>query len=146
MCLVGCSRNEKCLEQSLVQQLRGIVGDRNFEWNRGHLILTTPNARTLQAVPGGVRKWSDQPIEDVLSRGELTRLLSEHFEVISLQSFIFGIGQEGSYRLVNSHKVRRLMESVGLRPVWESVVGRFNYGLHFIAIARKREFSIGNKS
>ena len=104
----------------------------------GYLILTTPNARTLEAVPGGGREWSDQPLEEVLSKGELTRLISEQFEVISVRSFIFGIGRRGSYRFANSDKVRRLMASVGLRSMWDSLLGRCNYGLHFIAIARKR--------
>jgi 2-polyprenyl-3-methyl-5-hydroxy-6-metoxy-1,4-benzoquinol methylase len=104
----------------------------------GYLVLTTPNARTLEAIPGGGRKWSDQPLEEVLSKGGLTRLLSEQFEIISLGSFIFGVGCKGSYRIANSHKLRRLVESVGLRRLWDSLLGRFDYGLHFIAIARKR--------
>ena len=105
----------------------------------GHLILTTPNARTLKAMPNEGRDWTHQPLENWLTRSQLSGILKEHFCEVSLRSFVFGIGSAGSYRVANSHKVRLTLKRAGLNKAFDAVLSRANYGVHFLAVGRKRE-------
>src|SRR5688572_19466148 len=58
----------------------------------GSLILTTPNKRTMDAIPGGGRTWSNQPIEDWLDKRQLVRLLERAgFEIKRTSSITLGI-------------------------------------------------------
>src|SRR5882762_539508 len=46
----------------------------NFLRDGGFLLLTTPNARTFAAMQEQLRRsWSDQPLEDILTRKQLTK-------------------------------------------------------------------------
>ncbi|MEP6619275.1 MAG: class I SAM-dependent methyltransferase [bacterium] len=103
----------------------------------GHFIITTPNARTMRAMAGGGREWSNQPLEEWLTAAELRALLAPSFTVHEIDSFIDGMGVRGSYRLVNSVKVKNLLSSVGAGGLWSSYAHRNMYGLHLIAHAQK---------
>lgn len=103
----------------------------------GHLILTTPNADTMRAMPGGGKEWSHQPIEDWLTPGELRTLLETGFEVRSVGSIISGMGSRGRHRLVNSAKVGSLMQTIGAGKTWEQFRLRSMFGLHLVAHAQK---------
>jgi 2-polyprenyl-3-methyl-5-hydroxy-6-metoxy-1,4-benzoquinol methylase len=103
----------------------------------GHLILTTPNADTMRAMPGGGKEWSHQPIEDWLTPGALKRSLAPNFVVHSVESIIPGLGSRGSYRLVNSSKLDGAMQAIRAGNAWERVRLRAMYGLHLVAHAQK---------
>jgi SAM-dependent methyltransferase len=103
----------------------------------GHLILTTPNADTMRAMPHGGKDWSRQPIEDWLNHGDLRRLLGQGFSVESIDSIISGMGSRGFHRVMNSSKVGGLMKVVGAGNAWERLRLRRMFGLHLIAHARK---------
>lgn len=104
----------------------------------GYLILTTPNMRTLDAVPGGEQIFKDQPIENWLYAKDLHQLLrTQGFTVAKKCSLIFGEGRRGLYRFANSHKVNRCMESLGIGPLWGRLKSYGNFGLHLGVLARK---------
>jgi 2-polyprenyl-3-methyl-5-hydroxy-6-metoxy-1,4-benzoquinol methylase len=104
----------------------------------GHFILTTPNASTMAALPGGGTSYTNQPVEAWVSRTELSRLLRSRFELLTLTSIVYGFGTHGSYRVVNSHKLQMVLASFGLRRPWQQLALRLGYGLHLVAHARKR--------
>ena len=105
----------------------------------GYLILTTPNAATLHAMPEPVRAgWSRQPIENWLTRTQLKDLLEERFDVMRLTSLIAGYGTRGSYRFANSNHLRALFEIFDLAETFDRVRLKLGFGLHTLAVARKR--------
>jgi SAM-dependent methyltransferase len=105
----------------------------------GHLILTTPNRRTMEAFRGGGRTWSNQPIENWLYAHELKNLVRQHgFRLIRLTSFVFGYGNVGFHRAVNSRKLNRLLERTRLQGIWRGILGRANFGLHLAVLAEKK--------
>jgi len=101
----------------------------------GHLILTTPNARTVLAMPEESR--SHQPIENILTKEQLQVLVRSRFEAVRVRSLILRGGQKGLYRLVNSMKVRAVLGKVGLRAAFEASALRAGFGLHLIATGKK---------
>ena len=104
----------------------------------GYLVLTTPNAHTMRAMPEKERKeWTDQPLENWLTKAELRALLTRRFKVLSMTSIHPDVGSKGSYRLANSVKVRALVSAAGLGDSFKRLRGRFGYGLHLVAVARK---------
>lgn len=107
--------------------------------DHGHLILTTPNKRTLQAMVDGGRAWSNQPIEDWLTMRELIALLEKNgFAVLRRSSLILGHGTQGSYRVVNSSKIAAVAKSIGMLNLWQDLALSLNYGLHLCVLAQKR--------
>ena len=105
----------------------------------GYLILTTPNKRTMQAMPDP-RAWSNQPVEDWLGMAELLSLIEGNgFEVLRKSSLILGEGRGGSYRVANSYKLGSIARSLGLLDRWQRWLLALNYGLHLAVLAR-REF------
>ena len=103
----------------------------------GHLILTTPNADTMRAMPMGGREWSNQPLEEWLGPHDLIGLLEQQFDVCQLRSIIPGHGTRGPYRVANSAKIRHFMHTIGVGSAWESLGLRYRYGLHLVAHAQK---------
>src|SRR5688500_6633010 len=66
----------------------------------GHLILTTPNAKTFNAMPDEQRgAWGIQPIEKWLTASEMRDLLNAGFNVHRLTTIIPKYGEKGIYRL-----------------------------------------------
>jgi 2-polyprenyl-3-methyl-5-hydroxy-6-metoxy-1,4-benzoquinol methylase len=105
----------------------------------GYLILTTPNADTFYAMPENVRRnWSNQPIEDWRTLGELRALLAKRFEIISLSSIILGYGVKGAYRYANSRKLRTAFGAFGLTGAFDRWREDRGFGLHSVAFARKQ--------
>lgn len=104
----------------------------------GFLILTTPNAKTMMAMPERERKeWSNQPIENWVTISQLRNLLQRNFRNIRLKTIILGMGTGGSYRLVNSAKLSHGLANVGLGRAYDWMRERIGYGLHIVATARK---------
>jgi SAM-dependent methyltransferase len=106
---------------------------------QGHLILTTPNKSTMNAIRGGGRSWSNQPIEEWVSARELRSLLERNgFKVLSMTSVVLGIADLGWYRLVNSPKVNACLAFAGLRKIWQKTALWADFGLHLVALAQKK--------
>jgi len=105
----------------------------------GHLILTTPNARTMNAMAEEVRRqWTEQPIENWVTRSQLRTLMAPFFHHVEATSFILTLGTKGTYRVVNSYKVQRLLSRIGLGSAWRNAACRLDYGLHLIARGQQR--------
>lgn len=105
----------------------------------GFLILTTPNAETMDAMEADQSaSWSQQPIESLLSRGELRRLLRPYFRVKRLSTIVPNFGVAGVRRFLNSYRLRRVLSLCGLGDVFDAWRLRLGYGLHTIVVARKR--------
>jgi SAM-dependent methyltransferase len=103
----------------------------------GHLILTTPNKRTMCAMPDA-RAWTNQPVEDWLGMAELLALVEGNgFEVLKKSSLILGQGQKGSYRLVNSSKLATIAKTLGLLGHLQNLFLSLDYGLHLAVLARR---------
>lgn len=105
----------------------------------GHLVLTTPNKRTMNAIHGGGRSWSSQPLENWLSPKELNALLEENgFEVEARTSVTLGVASEGIYRIVNSPKLNTFLQAIGLHRFWQQAARWANFGVHLAILARKK--------
>jgi SAM-dependent methyltransferase len=105
----------------------------------GYLILTTPNSRSMNAMPEPQRSsWSTQPIENWVTKEQLRDLLfSAGFREIEITSITFGFGSRGLYRIVNSPKVQRAARLIGLRELWKESACRLGFGLHLATRSRK---------
>lgn len=101
----------------------------------GRLILTTPNANAVAAMPPHVR--SHQPNELVLTAPELNRLLERRFAKVRVGSLILGYESNGIYRAVNSARLHRMLEKIRLKKPFEAAALRAMFGLHLIAVADK---------
>jgi 2-polyprenyl-3-methyl-5-hydroxy-6-metoxy-1,4-benzoquinol methylase len=103
----------------------------------GALIITTPNARTFAAMPDELRQsWSDQPLEDLLTTQDLEQMVRGLFDIVEARTIISG-GSKGLYRIVNSYKLRMVLENLGLYHIFEAACLRVGFGLHTFAVARK---------
>ena len=104
----------------------------------GYLILTTPNAETLNAMTEEQRdSWQRQPIENWLTKGELKTLLRRRFQTIRVTTLILGYGVRGTYVLANSNRLRSLLEKAGAARFFDNLRSGLGYGLHLYALARK---------
>jgi 2-polyprenyl-3-methyl-5-hydroxy-6-metoxy-1,4-benzoquinol methylase len=104
----------------------------------GYLILTTPNAESMLAMPEEKRKaWTNQPLENWVTRRELRALLRRRFINIRMTTITFGMGSKGSYQLINSTKFRSILTRIGLGNFHDAFRAHFGYGLHIVAVAHK---------
>jgi 2-polyprenyl-3-methyl-5-hydroxy-6-metoxy-1,4-benzoquinol methylase len=105
----------------------------------GHLILTTPNAKTFEAMPREQREsWSGQPVENLLNAIELRKLAESYFEIISIRSIIPAFGSKGIYRLFSSVRIKNLAQSLGLSNFMKSLRLRMGLGLHLVMVGKKK--------
>jgi len=65
-------------------------------------------------------------------------MVKRYFEILELKTIILGYGSRGSYRLVNSRRVRDILHRVGLASAYDSLREHFGYGLHIMLVAQKR--------
>ena len=104
----------------------------------GHLLLTTPNRPAMDAIRGGGRTWSNQPIEEWLNAKELMSLLpSAGFQVIDLSSVVLDVARRGLFSVANSARVASLLRPVCLYHLWCATFRQLLYGLHLVVLARK---------
>ena len=105
----------------------------------GSLILTTPNKKTMEAIPGGGRSFSNQPIEDWVDWRTLVQLLdTAGFRITHATSFSLGLGNLGMHRIVNSHKLNTALAAVGLHRLWQDFALAKGFGLHLAVLAQKQ--------
>ena len=103
----------------------------------GVLIITTPNAGTFAAMEDELRRsWSDQPFEDLLTSQALIQMLRRLFEIVDVTTIIPG-GYKSFHRIVNSPKLRRILQALGLYRAFEAACLRAGFGLHILAVAKK---------
>jgi 2-polyprenyl-3-methyl-5-hydroxy-6-metoxy-1,4-benzoquinol methylase len=104
----------------------------------GFLLLTTPNARTFDAMQEDFRRsWSDQPLEKLLTRKQLTDMVRSIFRVLEVTTIIPGYGGKGLYRVASSYKLGRVLSSLGLKNVFDAACLRVGSGLHTFVMAKK---------
>lgn len=104
----------------------------------GYLILTTPNATTFYSMKGEQwRNYAVQPIEKWLNIASLRQLVRTHFEILSIQTVIFGVGVKNSYRISSSRRLAKVLEKLGLARYWDEVRSSLGFGLHSVVLARK---------
>ena len=104
----------------------------------GFLLLTTPNARTMAAMPEDLLKaWSDQPLENLLTPKQLKEMVRSLFNIIEATTIIPGYGEKGLYRITSSYKLGRVLTRLGLRRAFDAACLRIGSGLHTFVIAKK---------
>jgi 2-polyprenyl-3-methyl-5-hydroxy-6-metoxy-1,4-benzoquinol methylase len=109
----------------------------DFLKDGGTLLLTTPNAHTFAAMQEQVRRsWSDQPFEELLTPRQLKQMVCSHFNIVDARTII-PAGSKGLYRIVNSYKLGKILERLGLNRAFEAACLRAGFGLHTIVVARK---------
>lgn len=104
----------------------------------GFLVVTTANARTIEAIPSEKRPRDPDIAPGALfSLSDLKNLLTPRFQVVRLTTIVPRYGSLGIYRLVNSGRVESLLTDAGLGPLFERWRLSHGYGLHLLALARK---------
>jgi 2-polyprenyl-3-methyl-5-hydroxy-6-metoxy-1,4-benzoquinol methylase len=110
----------------------------NFLRDGGFLLLTTPNAHTFAAMEEQVRRsWSDQPLEDLLTPKQVIEMVRSLFNVLEATTIIPGNGVKGLYRIASSFKLGHILESLGLKQVFDAACLRIGSGLHTFVLAKK---------
>ena len=105
----------------------------------GYLILTTPNKKMFEAFPKDQQiLWSNQPIENWLSMGDLEKLILPVFSIIKIKTIISGFDAKGIFRYLNSYKVKKIMRILNLSIVYENLYLYLGFGLHLFLIAKKK--------
>ena len=101
----------------------------------GFFIITCPN--------GSVKKYYDklnapqQPIEQWPTHNELRNLIGKRMEIVYQETFLFDFSEEGMLRILNSHKLNRILKHVGLERVFQLLCCFSRYGLYQIIVASK---------
>lgn len=104
----------------------------------GFLILTTPNKFVQnRRTEEEHEKWGLQPAENWLNSKELSKLLSERFEVFYLSSIILGYGSKGIFKFINSLKIKKILEVLSLKWSYYRILCHLRLGLHLIVLAKK---------
>lgn len=108
----------------------------------GVLVLTTPNAgvwsRYWSSPIVDAARWR-QPVEDWVTHEQMAVLLRPRFDLLEAHSFILDFDNRDVYRLVNSHKLGRALDWLGLRTPVTRVLEKRWLGLYGFYVARKRE-------
>ncbi|MDL5050805.1 class I SAM-dependent methyltransferase [Oscillatoria amoena NRMC-F 0135] len=107
----------------------------------GYLLLSTPNREVLEAISPEDRKrhWEVQPVELPLNRAELNQLLAgAGFRVVRQSSAVFGIGERGWHRVMNSAKLMGFWSALGCGRAWRRWVLDRGYGMYLTTAAQKQ--------
>lgn len=103
----------------------------------GFLILTTPNKSIFDQRIGG--NWSSQPIEELLTKRELIRLIEKDFEILHFTSVGLNVANKGMHRIINHRYLVQMLRMLQLNSWRESFLRRFGYGLHMVLLAKKKD-------
>lgn len=105
----------------------------------GWLILTTPNAATLAAMPESVRRsFQNQPVENPLTMRQLRDVVSTRFEARWARSIVPGFGSNGlAYRVANSRQIWAVWDRCWGDGAAGRLACRLGFGLHLAMLARK---------
>jgi SAM-dependent methyltransferase len=102
----------------------------------GHLILTTPNARTCRAL---LKEEDQQPLEEWITLSGLRRLLNRRFEGVRISTAFPVYGVKKWWMLANSTLVKRIAGRLGLGRALDRIQFWCGCGMHAVAVARKPE-------
>jgi 2-polyprenyl-3-methyl-5-hydroxy-6-metoxy-1,4-benzoquinol methylase len=100
----------------------------------GHLILTTPNARTCRAL---LKEEDQHPLEEWITLAELRRLLKRRFEGVRISTTFPVYGVKKWWMIANSTLIKRIAGRLGLRRTLDRIQCWCGCGLHAVAVARK---------
>jgi len=117
-------------QQKLVDECARII--KTYGW----LVLTTPNKLYFDNRKGG--NYSNQPIEHIINKTELIKLLDKHFEVDSYETLIYARGDYGIYRFITNKYLLAILRRLGLAALWKRYLLKKGYGLHMAVVCRKR--------
>lgn len=102
----------------------------------GYLVLTTPNKYYFDRRKGG--NYSQQPIENIVDKAGLFRLLRPFFEVHSYETLIYAAGDHGVYKYLTNRYWLALLRRLGAEPAWKQRLLKKGYGLHMAVVCRKK--------
>jgi len=102
----------------------------------GYLVLTTPNKYYFDRRKGG--NYSQQPIENIIDRKELLKLLSPHFEIQSFETLIYAAGDYGIYKFITNRYWLAIFWRLGAEHAWKRYLLKKGYGLHMAVVCRKK--------
>lgn len=130
--IIVCQEVLEHVEQQdkLVAECARVIKD------KGHLILTTPNRFYFDRRKGG--NYSQQPIENIIDKQQLIRLLTPFFEIQSFETLIYATGDYGVYRFVTNRYWLSVLRRLGAANAWKRYLLKKGYGLHMAVVCRKR--------
>ena len=99
----------------------------------GYLILTTPNGALKQHLPD----LCFQPIENWLKLTQLRATATKCFHVRRMETFLFGQGYTGKYRIINAPKLWAALKGIGMFAAYRHFYLRPRHGLRIVMVARK---------
>lgn len=102
----------------------------------GYLVLTTPNKYYFDRRKGG--NYSQQPIENIIDKEELFRLLAPFFELQSFETLIYARGDYGIYKYLTNRYWLAILRRLGAENAWKQYLLKKGYGLHMAVVCRKR--------
>lgn len=118
------------VQGQLVSECNRIIKD------GGYLVLTTPNKYYFDRRKGG--NYSQQPIENIIDKEELLRLLAPYFEVMSFETLIYARGDYGVYKYLTNRYWLALLRRLGAEHAWKQYLLKKGYGLHMAVVCRKK--------
>lgn len=104
--------------------------------NGGYLVLTTPNKYYFDRRKGG--NYSQQPIENIIDKTTLYKLLSPHFVIESFETLIYAAGDYGKYRFITNRYWLAILRRAGVLNAWKRFLQKQGYGLHMAVVCRKK--------
>jgi 2-polyprenyl-3-methyl-5-hydroxy-6-metoxy-1,4-benzoquinol methylase len=106
----------------------------------GILILTTPNAETLAAMPAGARaEMSQQPVENPPTMAQLRTAAAKRFIVQRAFTIIPGHGSGGlTRRLFDNKRTWRVIDKLFGAGSGEACAAWLGLGLHLVLVAERR--------
>lgn len=104
--------------------------------NGSYLVLTTPNKYYFDRRKGG--NYSQQPIENIIDKTTLYKLLSPHFVIESFETLIYAAGDYGIYKFITNRYWLGLLRRLGVLNAWKRYLQKQGYGLHMAVVCRKK--------
>lgn len=99
----------------------------------GFLVLTTPNRNAQRAWDRGNNV--QQLVEKWLTPGELRGLLTDAIS-LSHKTFLFDFGYTGLLRLTSAPKLLRLLNAIGMSPLYDVIRNAMGMGRYQIFLGR----------
>jgi len=112
-----------------------------FKKENGVLILTTPNGRWKNNYFFGERKNWGQPYEFWLTPNDFIKLAMDKFSWYSIKTFgsnwLFSLKSYGMPNVLGNRIIRKMLETIHFKKIYESLLNQFGFGLYIIFIGKK---------
>lgn len=102
----------------------------------GQLILTTPNKFYFDRRKGG--NYSQQPIENIIDKEELIKLLNTQFNITHFETVIYAKGDYGIYKLLTNRYLLAILRRLHLENGWKRRLLKRGYGLHLAVVCTRK--------